>query len=635
VKLHPGDTVGDYRIVKVLGSGGSGEVFQAEHQITRRVEALKVLLSGGPSGEADRFLREIQVQASLNHPHIASVHNAFWAGEDLVMAMEFVEGESLDKILERGRLPLKTTLEYARQALEAIEYAHAHGVMHRDIKPANMIVTPGGSLKLTDFGLAKAATDARLTQSGAVVGTVYYMPPEQVKSAATVDGRADIYSLGAVLYELAAGRRPFDAESPFDVMLAHVQSQPTAPCAIQPNIPRTVSDAILKALAKAPADRFASAAEFAEALREVPASVPRRKWPWTGIAAAIVVLAGLASIDWKPAPPPKPATTPVTAPRNREPVPVPARPLPKQPPPAAETPRGGFHRIGGLDSDGTAAAMAFSPDGRWIAVGTDSRAIEIWDASTGKRNHLWRGHAAGVTAIAFSPDGQWLATGSEDGVTKVWDPATQKEQKSFAHGHAVTALAFSPDAKWIAAGTAGKHLRLWRLGEEARAHEIRDMRRAPEALAFSPHGHYLAVVSNEKSVRLIDLSRGFLRGPRFTPAELAGPDLGATALAFSPDEKQLAVGGIDRVHLLEIPSGTRLQSLRLPGLLHLLAFRVDGRCLALCSSPKSVMMWDVAAGREIGSLRPPATVRAVALSPDGRRIAVAAHGGSLSLWGTR
>ena len=163
-----GDTVDAYRILEEIGRGGMGQVFKVEHTLTRRLEAMKVLRGGRPDapGQATRSLREIQVQARLDHPNIAAVHHAFWAGEDLVLVMELIEGCSLQRLLETGRVPLATAIDYGCQALAALGYAHAHGVIHRDVSPSNMMVSPKGVLKLTDFGLSKSATDARFSQPG-------------------------------------------------------------------------------------------------------------------------------------------------------------------------------------------------------------------------------------------------------------------------------------------------------------------------------------------------------------------------------------------------------------------------------------------------------------------------------------
>ncbi len=304
MSFRVGDTVGEYNIVGVLGSGGIGRVFRVEHAITRRVEAMKILLEASDDAceQAQRFLREIQIQARLNHPNIAAVHNAFWAQERLVMVMELVEGESLERLLERGRISLMNAIQYARQALAALAYAHAHAVTHRDIKPANVMVTPEGVVKLTDFGLAKTPADPRLTRSGTPMGSVYYIPPEQVRGNVPVDARADVYSLGVVLYEMVTGRRPFESDSAYAIMQAHVNEAPKPPAEVEPSLPTALSEIILTALAKDPAKRFQSADAFRSALEAttgVGAPLHRRQWRRAAVLGGGVaaVLAGLMVIS--------------------------------------------------------------------------------------------------------------------------------------------------------------------------------------------------------------------------------------------------------------------------------------------------------------------------------------------------
>ena len=318
--LEVGETVGPYRIVSVAGRGGMGQVFQVQHTVTGQMEAMKVLLADRSDEEqAQRFLREIQVQAGLHHPNIAAVHHAFWEGDRLVMAMEWIEGQSLERLLERGSLPLPVALDYARQALTALGCAHSQGITHRDVKPSNMLLTPEGTLKLTDFGLARDIKDRKLSQSGALLGSCYYMSPEQIRGLAHLDHRSDLYSLGVVLYEMTTGRRPFDSASAFELLSSHVHLPPPPPRQIAPVIPESLNDAILTALAKDPQQRFQTAEEFRQALDAAAAlgAPVRSAVNWSGFAlavAAVVLAVSLASLWLRARSPLSPASPTVAAP---------------------------------------------------------------------------------------------------------------------------------------------------------------------------------------------------------------------------------------------------------------------------------------------------------------------------------
>jgi eukaryotic-like serine/threonine-protein kinase len=275
--LQIGSTIGDYQVVGILGAGGMGKVYKVRNVISDRLEAMKVLLPDlvAQSELADRFLREIKVQASLEHPNIASLHTAVRVDNQLLMLMEFVDGETLEQRLKAGPLPVPQAVDYISQALSALEFAHQHGVIHRDIKPANMMLTPKGVVKLMDFGIAKASTDQRLTMTGTTMGSLYYMSPEQIQGAANIDARADLYSVGVSLYELVTGKRPFDGDSQFAIMSAHLEKTPVPPVAIDPKLPQVLNDAILMSVAKDPGARFQTAGAFRNALGNVaPAARP-------------------------------------------------------------------------------------------------------------------------------------------------------------------------------------------------------------------------------------------------------------------------------------------------------------------------------------------------------------------------
>jgi serine/threonine-protein kinase len=263
-----GQVVGEYKIVRVLGRGGLGAVYEAVHLISQRAEAMKVMLpeQTGTPDMKERFRREIQLLASLNHPNIAGLHNAFYFEDQLIMIMELVEGEDLRTRSRNAHIPLPHLMSFAQQALAALEYAHARGVVHRDIKPANIMVSPAGLVKVLDFGIAISEGSVELTKAGSLIGSPLHMSPEQIRGEKATQ-QSDIYSLGVTLYELIAGRPPLKGGTTYELMMAHLNVTPTPLAELRPDIPARLSDIIAKALEKEPAKRFATATEFLEALR--------------------------------------------------------------------------------------------------------------------------------------------------------------------------------------------------------------------------------------------------------------------------------------------------------------------------------------------------------------------------------
>jgi beta-lactam-binding protein with PASTA domain/predicted Ser/Thr protein kinase len=317
---------GRYRIIRKLGAGGMANVYLAEDQELGRRVAIKILDGRHAADDSfiERFRREAKNAAGLSHPNIVSIYDRGEAEGTYYIAMEYLAGRSLKELISsRGPTPVRIAIDYARQILAAIGYAHRHGIVHRDIKPHNVVVDADGRLKVTDFGIARSGA-SQMTEVGSIIGTAQYLSPEQARGSA-VDQRSDLYSVGIVLYEMLTGQVPFSGDTPLEIAMKHLSEVPVPPSEIRPEVPEDLDLIVLRALAKDSEDRYQTAEEMVADLDRVARGLSVA----TETAdAATAVLAG-AGISGAPT---------IIAPR-------PTRVAPPQPP--ARTPPAGYYGYDG------------------------------------------------------------------------------------------------------------------------------------------------------------------------------------------------------------------------------------------------------------------------------------------------
>ena len=309
MSISPGENVGPYRVVEQLGSGGMATVFKAYHAALDRFVAIKIL---HPAFKKDshffeRFKREARIVAKLEHPHIIPIYDFNEYKHEPYLVMRFVEGDTLKPKMNGRAMPPKEILELMRPVCQAIGYAHQQGVLHRDLKPSNIMLSQDGQIFVTDFGLARMVQDGESTLSqDMMLGTPQYISPEQAQGISDLDGRTDIYSLGVILFEMLTGRVPFNADTPFATVHDHIYSPLPLPSSLNPDIDPAAERLLLKALAKDPSDRFATAEHLLETIEktlgsQVPstsAAIPQaappirknNRMPWWGLAGGIVTL---------------------------------------------------------------------------------------------------------------------------------------------------------------------------------------------------------------------------------------------------------------------------------------------------------------------------------------------------------
>jgi WD40 repeat protein len=656
-----GRRIGPYRIEQRTGSGGMGSVYRArrEDAYQQRV-ALKVIRPGLGGGDMlQRFQIERQVLAELEHPHIARLLDGGSTDDGRpYFVMEFIDGEPLHRCCQRRQLGTAERLRLLLAVCAAVQHAHERGVLHRDLKPDNVLVTADGTVKVTDFGLAKRlesdAGVARPTQSGAVLGTPSYMAPEQAAGKHGAVGVAtDVYALGAILYELLTGRPPFVAATALDTLLQVLEAEPVPPGRLHPKLARDLETICVKCLQKEPAQRYPSVAALAEDLQRFLAGEPIqarpvgqverlgrwcRRHPAQATAAGLALLAVLAVVALI-------VGTAFTVRLRQE------QQRTREALESAERYRAqlALERGLGLGAQGDAARGLL-----WLGHSLEVAPVADADLHRAIRANLadWRQQVHSlrtvvpypniIRGVAFSPDGELFLTGCWDGTARLWKTSTAEpvgqpwphpDRVNAVAFSPVNAVAFSPDGRTAATACRDGTVWLWDVATG------RPLDRPPMqhrdtvwSVEFSPDGRTLVTGSRDKTARLWDVATGKQVG-RDLPH---GGEVWVAAFR-PPDGKTVVTAGEGNVPRLWQVGGDGPPRDAPWGhsdfWVLALAFSRDGKLALTGNGTAIAQLWDVDVGRPLG---PPLLhhlgVWAVAFSPDGKTFATGGHDGIVRLW---
>ncbi|WP_425618249.1 WD40 repeat domain-containing serine/threonine protein kinase [Anatilimnocola sp. NA78] len=617
-----------FDVMRVLGRGGMGVVLEAFDSKLQRNVAIKVLDQEYAEDEVgkQRFCREARAAASVTHENVVAVHQVERSGDHGIafLVMQLISGETLEQKLAREKiLPPKEIVRIGMEAARGLAAAHALGLIHRDIKPGNILLEPPHDrVKLTDFGLARIAEDVKLTRTGFVSGTPLYMAPEQALGGEP-DPRSDLFSLGAILYEMATGQTPFTGGSALAILkqITEVKHKPARE--VNPAVPEWLSETIDDLLAKKPADRYQTASDLAEVL----------EYHWAHLKTSSDELPGVCQIEIRQ-----------RRFRTRLTIAVVGAALLTlglfsgslirgmfggASVPAVVAPVSSAEPIAVLSANaGPVWAVSFDPTSKTLAMATEDGSVRFWDLPTKTVKSTLDAHNGLVWNAQYAHDGQFLATSGDDSLLKIWKLGQPKPLLEIKTEAAIRGLAISRDGKFLYAG--GRDGSLFKYSTTS-TEPLATARQSKSifAVAITPDGQTLATGGADKTIHLWDAQTLTQKLP------LEGHAGQVYGLSFDKDGHKLASAGWDKkIRIWDVRTGLLLQSWDgNSGDLWDIAYSPDGTKLATAGQDGSVRLWQATDGKLLATyLGHKATVHTVAFVNDGSMLVSGGRDGSADVW---